>query len=157
MNSEYLESLVEQIKLIDTKGLSDKVSKDAISTIIEDQKVYFWIRLYLKEEDNNIEIGDDVSITWENEVLKTKFICYGKKDLIKDYQDEIVNYNPEEDRKVICLMIDTKMVNGNEDIPFIRTLFKTGYHYEYQLIKRDELLFINDKNGVVLDYFDCDF
>ena len=51
----------------------------------------------------------------------------------------------------------TKMVNVNEDIPVIRTLFKTGYHYEYQLVKRSELLFINDGNGMVLDYFDCDF
>jgi hypothetical protein len=54
-------------------------------------------------------------------------------------------------------MIDEKMVNNNDDIPFIRTLFKTGNHYEYQLMKRDELLFINDRNGIFLDYFDCDF
>jgi hypothetical protein len=49
------------------------------------------------------------------------------------------------------------MVNFNDDIPFIRTLFKTGYHYEYQLVKRDDLQFILDKNGMILDYFECDF
>jgi len=60
-------------------------------------------------------------------------------------------------RKVLCLMVDEGMVNYNEDIHFVRTLFKVGRHYEYQLVKRSELLFINDRNGMILDYFDCDF
>jgi hypothetical protein len=51
----------------------------------------------------------------------------------------------------------SEMVNFNNDIPFIRTLFKTGYHYEYQLVKREDLQFIIDKNGMILDYFECDF
>jgi hypothetical protein len=69
----------------------------------------------------------------------------------------MTNYNPEDDKKCLCLMIDSKMVNFNNDIPFIRTLFKTGYHYEYQLVKREDLQFIIDKNSVILDYFECDF
>jgi hypothetical protein len=54
-------------------------------------------------------------------------------------------------------MIDEKMVNFNDNIPFIRTLFKTGRHYDYQLVRRDELIFVNKKNGHILDYYDCDF
>lgn len=54
-------------------------------------------------------------------------------------------------------MVDETTVNFGEGIEFIRTLFKTGRHYEYQLVRRDELLFINKRNGVILDYFDCDF
>ena len=54
-------------------------------------------------------------------------------------------------------MVDEGQVNYNEDIPFVRTLFKVGRHFEYQLVKRSELLFINDRNGMILDYFDCDF
>ena len=54
-------------------------------------------------------------------------------------------------------MVDTKMVNYNDDIPFIRTLFKTSYHYDYQLVRRDELLFVDKKSGLLLDYFDVDF
>ena len=92
-----------------------------------------------------------------NEELKTKFICFGKTGLQKDYDEEIVNYNSEDDKKVLCLMVDEGQVNYNEDIPFVRTLFKVGRHFEYQLVKRSELLFVNDRNGMVLDYFDCDF
>lgn len=156
---DYLERLVEQVKDIDIDKLSDDVDQESTSKVIEEQKIYFWIRLYLNEEDPNVNIGDDITIKWTNsgEELKTKFIAYGKVGQNKDQGDEVANYNPEDDKRILCLMIDTKMVNFNEDIPFIRTLFKTGYHYEYQLVKRSELLFINDGNGMVLDYFDCDF
>jgi hypothetical protein len=157
----YLEDLVEQVKTLDTTELSDEISKEEqeIKQVVEAQKVYFWIRLYLKEEDSNLVIGDDISIKWtpNSEELKTKFICYGKTGLQKDYDEEIVNYNSEDDKKVLCLMVDDGQVNYNEDIPFVRTLFKVGRHFEYQLVKRSELLFINDRNGMILDYFDCDF
>jgi len=157
----YLEDLVEQVKSLDTTKLSEKLSKEEkkIKQVVEEQKVYFWIRLYLKEEDSNLVIGDDISIKWtpSGEELKTKFICYGKTGLQKDYDEEIVNYNSEDDKKVLCLMVDEGHVNYNEDIPFVRTLFKVGRHFEYQLVKRSELLFVNDRNGMILDYFDCDF
>jgi hypothetical protein len=157
----YLEDLVEQVKSLDTTELSDKLSKEEkkIKQVVEEQKVYFWIRLYLKEEDSNLVIGDDISIKWTptGEELKTKFICYGKTGLQKDYDEEIVNYNSEDDKKVLCLMVDEGQVNYNEDIPFVRTLFKVGRHFEYQLVKRSELLFVNVRNGMILDYFDCDF
>jgi hypothetical protein len=157
----YLEDLVEQVKSLDTTELSDKLSKEEkkIKQVVEEQKVYFWIRLYLKEEDSNLQIGDDISIKWTptGEELKTKFICFGKTGLQKDYDEEIVNYNSEDDKKVLCLMVDEGQVNYNEDIPFVRTLFKVGRHFEYQLVKRSELLFVNDRSGMIMDYFDCTF
>jgi len=129
--------------------------------------------LYLKEEDLNIQVGDDIVIRyqprstfvdgvkiWESEEVEelvTKFVCYGKKGLEKDHDNEVVNYSNEDDSKILCLMVDEITVNFGEGIGFIRTLFKTGRHYEYQLVRRDELLFINKRNGVILDYFDCDF
>jgi hypothetical protein len=158
-SNNYLDNIVELIKSIDTTELTDIVDQTAMSKVTEEQKVYFWIRLYLKDDNINAEIGDDISINWKQsgEKLVTKFICYGKKGLNKDYNDQVTNYNSEDDKKCLCLMIDTKMVNFNDDIPFIRTLFKTGYHYQYQLVKREDLQFIIDKNGMILDYFDCDF
>ena len=158
-NGSYLEGLIDQIKSIDTTELSDDIEQITESKVIEEQKIYFWIRLYLNEEDPNVEIGDDITIQWTptGEELKTKFAAYGKEGLERDHEDEVTNYNPDDDKRVLCLMIDTKAVNLNDEIPFIRTLFKTGYHYEYQLVKRDELIFINDKNEMILDYYDCDF
>lgn len=157
-NSIY-DSLIEQIKGIDTKDLNDdNVINRPYTTVIEEQKIYFWIRLYLNDDNINPQIGDDITIKYvpSGEELVTKFICYDKKGLGKDHHGEVTNYTAEDNKKVLCLMIDTKMVNGNDDIPFIRTLFKTGNHYEYQLMRRDELQFIV-KNNILLEYFDVDF
>lgn len=162
LNSDYLQQVVDAIKNIDTDSESSNkwvYDMETTSTIIEEQKIYFWIRLYLKDENPNIQIGDDVIINWipSGERLTTKFVSYSKVGLERDHVGEMTNFNPEDDKKVLCLLIDTKSVNFNDDIPFIRTLFKTGYHYEYQLIKREELQFVVGKNGVILDYYDCDF
>jgi len=157
--STYLDDIVETIKSIDTKNLSDDIDNSPLSKVIEEQKVYFWIRLFLKEEDPNINIGDDIVIEWvpTGEKLETKFIAWGKKGFDKDGGDEITSYSSEDDKKVLSLMIDTKMVNFNDNIPFIRTLFKTGYHYQDTIFRRSELLFVNKRNGMILDYFDSDF
>jgi len=152
------DNLVEQIKTIDTEVVKDwdKNTNPAMK-VLEEQKVYIWIRLYLKEE-SDVEIGDDIFMTYtpSGEKLETKFICFGKEGMEKD-NDGLVNWNSEENKKVLCLMVNQDKINKGTDIPFIRTLFKTGIHYEYQLVRRDELLFINSRTGETLDYFDCDY
>ena len=155
------DNLVEQIKIIDTEEVKDwDKNTDPDMKVIEEQKVYIWIRLYLKEECD-VQEGDDIFMTYKpsGEKLETKFICYDKTSLSKDHDDleKITNFNPEDDKKVLCLMVNQEHVNKNTDIPFIRTLFKSGIHYEYQLVKRDDLIFINSRTNEILDYFDCDY
>lgn len=152
------EFIQEQLADVDTAELSDDVS-DEVQIEISPEKIYFWTRVYLKDENPNIEIGDYVTLTYttSGEKLKTQFFAYGKTGLEKNHDDELINYNSEDDKKVLCLMVEEKIVNESEDIPFIRTLFKLGRHYEYQLVKRDELQFVVERNGIILDYFDCDF
>lgn len=147
----------EQLLEVDTKNLSDDVS-DEILTEITPEKVYFWTRVYLKDENPNIEIGDWVKIVWTptGEYLRTQFITWGKKGLDRD-SDGVVGWNSEDDKRVICLMIDESEINTNEKIPFIRTLFKLGRFYEENIIKRDELQFIIENNNILLEYYDCDF
>jgi len=153
------DNLVEKIKTINTEEVKDWYSNmGSDMKVIEEQKIYIWIRLFLKEE-SNVEIGDNIFMTYtpSGEKLETKFICYGKTDMGKDHDAEIINYNPDDDNKVLCLMVDQEKINKGTDIPFIRTLFKTGIHYEYQLVRRDELLFINSRTNETLNYFDCDY
>jgi hypothetical protein len=153
------DNLVGQIKNIEVEKIKDWDSNvDPGMTVIEEQKVYIWIRLFLKEE-SDVQIGDDIFMTYtpSGEKLETKFICYGKTDMGKDRDDEIINYNPDDDKKVLCLMVDQEKINKGTDIPFIRTLFKISVHFQYQLVKRDELVFINSRTGETLDYFDCDY
>lgn len=152
------EFIQEQIMDLETEDLTDEVSDD-VQIDITPEKIYFWTRLYLKDENPNIEIGDWVNITYttSGEKLKTQFFAYGKTGLDKNHQDELINFNSEDDKKVLCFMVDEKFINESDEIPFIRTLFKLGRHYEYQLVKRDELQFVVEKNGIILDYYDCEF
>lgn len=147
----------EQLRDVDTTDLSDDVS-DAVQIDVTPEKVYFWTRLYISNEDASINIGDTIWIEYTptGERLETKFITYGKKGLDRDHDGEVTNYNPEEDRKVLCLMIEESVVNHSDSIPFIRTLFKLGRHYEYQLLRRNELIFVKEDGGVI-EYYDCEF
>ena len=152
------DNLVEQIKAIDTEVVKDwDKNTNPDMKVLEEQKVYIWIRLYLKEE-SDIEIGDDIIMAYKpsGEKLETKFICFGKEGMEKD-NDGLVNWNSEDNKKVLCLMVDQDKINNGTDIPFIRTLFKTGIHYEYQLLKRDDLVFLNERTKETLEYFDCDY
>ena len=166
MSNEYIlgsidktlyEFVQEQLKDIDTTDLTDEVGEN-IEVKVDPAKVYFWTRVYLKDENPNIEIGDWVKIIWTptGEFLRTQFITWGKKGLDRD-SDGVVGWNSEDDKRVICLMIDESEINTNEQIPFIRTLFKLGRFYEENLIKRDELQFIIENNNILLEYYDCDF
>lgn len=152
------EFVQEQLKDLDTTELSDDVSQDP-EVEITPEKVYFWTRVYMKEENPNINIGDTITIKYlpSGEELKTQFITYGKSGLERNHDDELINFNPEDDKKVLCLMVDEKEINNSENIPFIRTLFRLGHHYEYNVMRRDELTFTNEKNGIIIDWFDCDF
>jgi len=153
------DNLVEKIKTINTEEVKDWYSnKGSDMKVIEEQKVYIWIRLYLKEK-SDVKIGDEIFMTYKpnGEKLSTIFVCYGKTDLGKDHEDEMVNYNPEDDKKVLCLMVNQDTINKGIDIPFIKTLFKTSIHYQEQLMKRSDLLFINSRTDEYLDYFDCDY
>ena len=156
------DSIVSQIKNIEVEKVKDWNSdSNPISNVVEKQQVYIWIRLFLKEENSNVQIGDDISMVYKpsGEKLSTKFICFDKTTLTKNHDnlEKITNFNPEDDKKTLCLMVDEDVINIGDGIPFIKTLFKTGRHYQYQLVRRDELVFINDRTNEVLEYFDCSY
>lgn len=160
INSIY-DSLIEQIKEIDTQNLSDVDSDSAnriTSKIVEEQKIYYWIRLYLKDELLDIQIGDEFEIRYlpTGEFLKSRFIAFGKKNLNRDLDNVIVNYDPEDNPKCLCLMVDESEMYSN-NLPFIRTLFKTSPHFQFQVYRREELTFTNLRNDKVCEYVDCDF
>ena len=150
--------MIEQIKEINTEGLTDNVEKNPQMKIIEKQKVYFWIRLILKEELDDIKVGDDFKITYKfsGENLMTKFIAYGKKNLNRDLDEELVSYDPEDDKKILTLMVDSDELESDK-IPFIRTLFKTSSYYQFHVYKRSDLTFTNQRTDQDVEYIDCDF
>lgn len=152
------EKLIEEIKNIETENLSDNVDKGAKLNIVEKQKVYFWIRIMLKNESSNLVVGDDIQIKYlkSDETLNTKFAAFGKKSLNRNV-DNIVSYDPEDDKKILCLMVDEDEISNSDSIPFIRTLFKNYRFYEFQVYRREELTFTNLRSNEIYDYIDADF
>ena len=54
-------------------------------------------------------------------------------------------------------MVDEERINYNsDDIPFIRKLFRIGRWYEYEIVRRTELILTNDRTEVKLDYYDIE-
>lgn len=158
-NKVIYDDIAEQAKKIDLDKV-DYTGEDFVprSEIKQKQKVYFWIRVYLKEE-TDIEVNTDVSIVWHEtgEKLTTKFICYSKKGLDRDLDEQVTNYNPEDDKKVLCLMVEEDKINiDNEDIPFIKTLFKIGRFYQFQVWRKEDMSLL-DGSGKELPWFDIDF
>lgn len=162
MDSNY-DYLIEEVKKLELDKIDFENSDyDKIYKKEEKQKVYFWIRVYLSEEVD-IKPGDSISIKYtpSGEKLETTFICYAKKGSGHiDYEDGepvVTNYNAEDDTKCLCLMVDEERINYNsDDIPFIRKLFRIGRWYEYEIVRRTELILTNDRTEVKLDYYDIE-
>ena len=78
---EIIQSKLSELDLdkIDISKMSEEHFKPK-TDIIENQKIYFWIRIYLKDE---IEISPDTKVKIkyvpEEEELETIFVCYSKK------------------------------------------------------------------------------
>jgi hypothetical protein len=59
-----------------------------------------------------------------------------------------------DNKKILCLMIDSDKINkDSKDIPFIRSLFKIGIFYEYQLFKLDNLKFKHNQLTISSFFF----
>lgn len=150
----------EQVKEINTDKLSDAIDQTPQSKETEKQLVYIWLRLYVKNEVESIEEGDDIYITYlpSGEKLQSKFICFGKKNSIRDAEsDGQIQMSQEDDKKCLILMVNEETIQTGDDIPFIRSLFKISRHFEFQVYRRQELVFMNQRTGETIDYYDCDF
>lgn len=154
------DQLVEQIKNINSEDLPDDVSQKPTMSEVEKQKVYIWIRLFLKEEIQDIKDGDEFMIKYKlsGEELSTTFICFGKQNSYKDAQDHTqIQMLTEDDKKVLCLMVNEEDIKTLDNIPFIRTLFKGYTYYQEQVYHRDDMTFTNTRTLEIMTYIDCDF
>lgn len=148
-------SVMEQLKDVATEDLPTNVDTGAKMEIVEKQRTYIWIRLYLKEEISDLESGDLFTIEYDNESLDAQFIVFGRKNLLKDNDDNIINYDNEDDTKQLCIMVDQDTLTS--DIPFIRSLFRSTPFFEYQVYRRTDLKFINTRTSESYEYIDVEF
>lgn len=139
--------------------LKEREARETSVTTIEEQKTLIWTRIFLNDEDNTLKPGDKVYMKYipSGEILETTFAAYNKKNVVSDKEGEVVQeYDPEDDKKVLCLAVDLDWLNKpTNNIPFIRTLFRQGRFYEIQLLKWSELKVYSDDKE--FEYYTIDF
>lgn len=143
--SDYRSSILSQLE----KALSNndprqwKDEPDIKKVEIEKQKEYFWTRIYLKEEDQYLKQGDVITMTYvpTNEKIEMIFGSYEKEGLNKDYNEQVINYVSDDNKSILCCMIDLDRLNkDSEDIPTLRTFFRNSRYYQENLFLKDEIL-----------------
>lgn len=140
----------------------DTVSKlndefDVKVNIVEPQRVFIWTRIYLKDELEDILEGDQIELHYipTDEKLVTTFSTWERMGQNKDKIGYFVSNVSELDKKILILLIDESHLT--EEVPFIRTLFRDSRYYEYQLMKKSELIVTNKRTNHKIDYIDISF
>ncbi len=160
-NSDIYDEIVEKIKSIDINKIEFKDGKRKIvSDVIEKQREFLWLRVFLKEELNNINVGDEFTLRYELdngdvENMTLEFISYGKNilNIDSDYDNVISNYDNEFNNKKLIFMVDKDKLISKLNI---RKIFKNTVYCEDVLIKRDSLLLL-DNNESSIEYIDMEF
>jgi hypothetical protein len=156
--AEQLNNMISNISDEELKNMDDE-TRTEISTITE-QKEYFWIRIFLKEEDDKLENGDEMKIKYvpTNEELEMSFGSYEKKGMNRNFDDEVTNYTNETDNKILCCMIDVDRVNKHsEDIPNLRTFFRNSRYYENNLFHKKDIKIVCEDKELEFEYASISF
>lgn len=142
--------------------------------ILQEQLEYYWIRVYTKEE-YDLKPGTLFTLSHlpTGEQLELIFTNYDKVGKTGVQSQDLEEYEAEEDKKALCLLVNMTDLYKNDDVNFIRTLFRNSKYYEERLLKRRDLVFEtnfenlmeeeedskNEKlnESLVIEYFDALF
>lgn len=144
-NDDYQVGLVDQLNSFLTDSDPSKWVDEPdvkIKQLLE-QKEFFWVRLYLNEEDSKLEKGDKIIMTHTptNEKIDMIFGSYEKEGLNRDNGDSVIGYVSDDDKKILCCMVDVARVNKNsEDIPTLRTFFRNSRYYTENLFLKTDII-----------------
>lgn len=136
----------------------DNFDRDVQTNVTEESKVFSWIRVYLNEEYENIKKGDVVKLRYNltGEICDLIFGSYNMVGSNKDTDgDVLTDYNSEEDKKVLCLMVDIKSIENDKTLPLIRTLFRQSKWYAFNLLKLNDISILHNEKE--LPYYSIDF
>jgi hypothetical protein len=142
--NERILDIVSNIEISDAWDDEPSIKKN----ILERQKEYFWIRVYLTEDDQLLEKGDKLNITHvpSNEKIEMIFGTYEKEGLNKDHNEQVINYVQKDNKSILCCMIDLEKVNKeSNDIPTLRTFFRNSRYYTENIYKKSDVIVSSDK------------
>lgn len=146
---------IEELKTLDVEKISfsnDPRDYQAKSEIKQASKSYIYIRVALYDEID-LAVGEEFTITYlGNQTLDAVFVCYNKVGQTKD-ADGTVNYNPDDDKKTLVLMVDQDKLNKDSDnIPDLRCFFRASRYHREIVYRKSDLVFL-DSQGNSLNYY----
>lgn len=130
-----------------------KREREVSASIVEKQVTYIFFRLSFLEDMDGFTPGDRIEMRYtpNDEVLVAEFASYNKTGFERDKDGNIVtNYNPEDDKKILCLMVDEED-KDSPNIPTLRSMFP-GKYYENVFMLKSDLVFTSLKDDQVLNY-----
>jgi len=143
--------------------------------IVEEQLEYYWIRVYTKEE-YDIKPGTIVNLAHmpTTETLELMFTNYDKVGKTNTQSEDLEEFEKEENKKVLCLLVNMTDLYKRTDVDLIRKLFRKSKYYEEILLKRKDLKIFTEhvnfldekymespdnklKDGLIIEYYDILF
>jgi GTPase involved in cell partitioning and DNA repair len=79
------------------------------------------------------------------------FTNYDKVGKTGTQSDELEEYESEEDKKVLCLLVNITELHKSKEHDYIRTLFRKSKYYEERLLKRKDLVFSTNHTNFMQD------
>jgi hypothetical protein len=147
----------ENTKLSFIDEFVQKFANSIQHEVLEEQKQYHWIRLYMNDE---LEIDPMTKVKMvyvpTSEEFDLVFTSYNKKKSEQDKGPSLVEYVAEDDKKVLSLLYNLDDVENSEKYPKITTLFARSKNYEFNLMRRDDLIF-KLEDGTEITYYDIEF
>lgn len=148
---------LENTKLSFIDEFIQKFANSIQREVLEEQKQYHWIRLYMNDE---LEIDPMAKVKMvyvpTSEEFELVFTSYNKKKSEQDKGPSLVEYVAEDDKKVLSLLYNLDDVENSEKYPKITTLFTRSKNFEFNLLRRDDLVF-KLQDGTEIAYYDIEF
>ena len=160
------ESIYDKIEYNDLhEVIMDGIKFNIQTRILENEQQHFWTRLYLKEE---IDLPQGCIVEYSyaptGEKIEMVFTNYDKKNQTDKHFEDLIEYVKEDDKKVLCLLVDMKEINTRQDIPTLRRMFKHSIYFEQMFLRIVDLPFTiittNEEGTEVrinLEYYDVEY
>ena len=142
---------MENKKFTEEDILSDFLENLKIN-VTQQQKEYYWIRLYTNTE-YDFKQGDIITLNHlpTGEKLDLMFTNFDKVGKIDQQSNSIEEFNNEENKRSLCLLIDFTQLYLLKDVNFIRTLFRNSRYFQEHLLKRKDLKFYTSFDNTLLE------
>lgn len=145
---------LKNVNLNDISFGEDEEDYDILNQIVDKQLVFTWSRLLINEEIEDLQIGDEIimSYKYSDLTLELKFGAFAKVTEVSSTEEGVTEYITEDDKRVLCLMVNEEYLKDAK-YSTISRLFKRSKFFEYLTIQKGDLVFKNKRTNEPIDFY----